>query len=75
MIDAQRAFLAIKQRWLNPPPINDNPPLHVFNLSIGMLIGQLLEQKKISPQEASAAGNYVANEETVEDVIKLIWNQ
>jgi hypothetical protein len=68
-------FAALTQESPSPPPIDDAPPLHVFTLSIGMMIGKLLEQKKFAPQDAVAAANWIAGKETAEEVIKLIWNQ
>lgn len=68
-------FAALTANGTPPPPTDDNPPLHVFNLSIGMMIGRMLEQGKFRPQDAIAAANWIGGKKSVEEVIKLIWNR
>jgi len=67
-------FAAITHESPTPPPIDDDPPHHVFNLSIGMMIGRLQEQGAFRPVDAVAAANWIAGKQSVAEVIKLIWN-
>ena len=68
-------FAAITHESPNPPPIDDAPPLSIFNLSIGIMIGRLQEKGAFGMHDAIAAANWIGGKESVEEVIKLIWNR
>ena len=59
----------------NPPPIDDEPPFPVFMMSIGIIMGKLLEQGKFRPADLTAAANWIGGKKSVQEVIQLIWNR
>lgn len=68
-------FATITHFYPEPPPIDDDPPFHVFMFSIGMMIGRLLGKGHFTPPDAAAAGQWIAGKTSPEEVIKLIWNR
>jgi hypothetical protein len=68
-------FAAITFESPQPPDVTDDPPLHVFTMSVGFMMGKLLAQGRFRPQDAQAAMSWIAGKKTVGEVIKLIWNR
>lgn len=70
---AELVFAAITQSYPMPPPIGDDPPLHVFTMSVGIIMGKLVQEGKFRPQDLVAASNWIAGKKSVQEIIKLIW--
>jgi hypothetical protein len=66
-------WAAITHESPTPPDISDNPPLHIFTMSIGMMIGRMLAQGKITPKDAMAAASWAGGKKTPQEIIDLIW--
>ena len=70
---AELVFSALTQ-YMGPPPIEDNPPLHIFTMSIGIQMGRLLGEGKVRAQDVIEAANWVAGKKTPREIVELIWN-
>lgn len=56
-----------------PPPIDDHPPLHVFTLSIGILLGRAMAEHKLPSHAVTDACARIGGCQSPEEIIKLIW--
>ncbi len=57
----------------DPPPIDDHPPLHVFTLSIGLMLGRKMEEHKLPSRAITDAAARIGGCRSPEEIIKLIW--
>jgi hypothetical protein len=71
---------AITHRWPEPPPIDDDPPLHVFTHIIGLLCGQLLAkldnqngQDRLVADGLRALSHRLAGMTSAKEIVDLIW--
>lgn len=71
---SELAFAAITHKRPYPPPIDDNPPLHAFTMSLGMVIGQIMADGSVPAQHWEAAANRICGKKTPQEIIKMIWN-
>ena len=70
---SELVFAALTKESPFPPPTDDCPPYHVFLMSIGIMMGRLLERRLFRPEDLLAAAPRVYGKKTVEEVIDLIW--
>ena len=69
------AFAALTTDCPHPPPIDDNPPLHVFMLSLGFMLGMSTAKHKLQPRVAGDALSWLSSKKTPQEVIELIWGK
>ena len=68
-------FAAVTHDCPHPPPVNDNPPFHVFMLSIGFLLGKTAVAHKLPHRAVSDGLHWVSGKKTPQEVIELIWGK
>lgn len=67
------AFAALKTMSPQPPPIDDNPPLHIFMLSLGFMLGRAAFIHQVPEPAVRDAMIWIAGKRKPQEIVDLIW--
>lgn len=67
---SEMALIALRN--MGCPPHNDNPPFHVWVLSIGMQLGKMLAERKIPKTAILQAADRIANKNSIAEIKQLV---